>query len=65
MCVGFRYTSKERAVGAAVDGYVQHGYFAFGFFLFCPFDVRVYAVDVCEEWCDVVVVNGGDGVNTL
>ena len=52
----------ERSIGVAVDRNIQHGYGAFYFFLLGPFYVWVYVVDVCKEWCDMVLVYGCDCV---
>ena len=54
------YIKRKRAIGVAGDGYIEHCDGAVLFLLFCPFDVRMDAVDECEEGCDVVFVDGCD-----
>ena len=44
------------------DRHIEHGYLTVSFFLFGPFDVWVNAVDECEKRCNVVFVDGCDGV---
>ena len=52
----------ERSAGVTGNGDIQHGDGAVYLFLLGPFDVWVYAVDVCKEWCDMVLVDGCDCV---
>ena len=55
----------EGAICAAVDGDVEHCYSAVLLLLLSPFDVRVDAVDECEEWRYVVFVDCSECVVCL
>ena len=52
----------QGAGGIAQNGNVKHCNFAVCLYFFSPFDIWMDAVDVCEEWINVVVVDGCEGV---
>ena len=67
VCVGgFSVDIKgQNAIVVSSDGNVEHGNSIVLFFFLCPFDVGVNAVDESEKRCDVVFVDGCDGVIRL